>query len=227
MPRSSVASNGPIAKAHYRELRGGALCLDFINTVDRHAPDVVPAYDYLAPGYANLLAWCTYAEVIDERTRTALLRLARKDGRKAAAVRKRAAQLRDALFTIARAIRLGEPDPTDALEVLSSELEIARAHQRVVMSGGQLAWKLSDTTSLDAVIWPIAISAMEVLGSESVRRIGECESIACEWLFIDTSKNRSRRFCSATGCGNATRIRRFRARAAETVPASRDLNLGG
>ena len=224
MPRSSVASNGPIAQAHYRELRGGALCLDFINTVDRHAPDVVPTYDYLAPGYANLLAWCAYANVIDERTRTALLRLARKDGRQAATVRKRAVQLRNALFDIVRAIRLGERDPVDAIETLSSELEIARAHQRVILRESHLVWELSDTPALDAVIWPIAISAMELLGSESVRRIGECEGIACEWLFIDTSKNRSRRFCSATGCGNATRIRRFRARAAGTVPTSGDLS---
>lgn len=225
MPRSSVASNGPIAQAHYRELRGGALCLDFINTVDRHSPDVVPTYDYLAPGYANLLAWSAYAHVIDERTRTALLRLARKDGRQAATVRKRAVQLRDALFTIVRAIRLDEIDPPDAISVLTSELEIARAHQRLVMRERHLILELSDTPALDAVIWPIAISAMELLGSETVRRIGECEGITCDWLFIDTSKNHSRRFCSATGCGNATRIRRFRARAAEMAPDPCDLNI--
>lgn len=224
MPRSSVATNGPIAQANYRELRGGALCLDFINTVDRHSLDVVPTYDYLAPGYANLLAWSAYAHVIDERTATALLRLARKDGRQAATVRKRAVQLRDALFTIVCALRLGESEPADAISVLTSELEIARAHQRLVMREDHLLWESSNIPALDAVIWPIAISAMELLGSETVRRVGECEGITCDWLFIDTSKNHSRRFCSAAGCGNATRIRRFRARAEENSPISSDIS---
>ncbi len=212
MPRSSVASNGPIAQAHYRELRGGALCLDFINTVDRHAADVTPGFDYLAPGYANLLAWSAYALVIDERMHAALLRLARKDGRQAATVRKRAVRLREALFEIVRALRQGDNDPHDAISTLASEIEHARAQQQLVMHDGRLTWNLRGTVALDAILWPVAISAFDLFSSETVRRIGECQGIACEWLFIDTSKNHSRRFCSPTGCGNATRIRRFRTR---------------
>jgi len=214
MPRSSVAANGMIAQAEYRQRVGGVLCLDFINTVDLHAPDVVPAYDYLAPGYANLLAWSTYAGTIDEPTHASLLRLARKDGRQAAAVRLRAAHLREALVEIVRAIRCDASEPAAAMDVFSAELDLARARQRLIMRDGHLAWVLRG----DTVLWPIAISAIDLLVTDTVRRIGECAGASCDWLFIDTSKNHSRRFCSTTGCGNASRIRRHRAREIESRP---------
>jgi predicted RNA-binding Zn ribbon-like protein len=216
MPRSSVAVNGMIAEAEYRQPVGGALCLDFINTVDLHAPDAAPTFDYLAPGYANLLAWSSHAGTVDEQTHASLLRLARKDGRQAAAVRQRAIHLREALVRIVHALRWDEPQPLAAMDAFSLELDLARARQRLIMRDGYLTWEFSEENALDAILWPIAISAIDLLGTDAVRRIGECEGTACDWLFIDTSKNHSRRFCSTTGCGNAARIRRYRTRERES-----------
>ncbi|MGB3305796.1 MAG: CGNR zinc finger domain-containing protein [Thermomicrobiales bacterium] len=220
MPRSTVAANGPIAQADYREPRGGALCLDFVNTIDRHGPGAVPTFDYLAPGYANLLAWSAFVGVVDTRVVTSLRRLARKQGREAAAVRRRAVQLREAIATIIQTIRLGSDQdaaPQDAVAILETEVAAARAHQKLKLQDARVVALLGEGTELDMLLWPVALSALEVLGSDAANRIGQCAADDCDWFFLDTSKNRSRRYCSASGCGNATRIRRFRARNAQPV----------
>jgi predicted RNA-binding Zn ribbon-like protein len=38
-------------------------------------------------------------------------------------------------------------------------------------------------------------------------RLGECPS--CGWLFLDTSKNRRRRWCSMATCGSRDKARRY------------------
>ncbi len=223
MPRSTVAANGPIDRPAYRELIGGNLCLDFINTVDRHAQDAMTSYDYLAPGYANLLDWSAFAGIVAESKATALQRIARKEGRAAAAVRRRAVDLREALFAIATSLDPLQSVPSAALDTLGRELRIAEDAQRLIVQNGKVFRVLSDKPDLDAVLWPITLAAVELFGSPLVERIRRCESTDCEAIFLDTSKNRSRRFCSASGCGNAARVRRFRARLHEvTVPAARN-----
>lgn len=215
MPRSTVAANGPIAQADYREPRGGALCLDFANTVDRHEPGAVPTFDYLAPGYANLLAWSAYIGVVDTRSATALRRLARKQGREAAAVRRRAVQLREAIATIIHSMRDGSDQTAglqDAVAILAAEVAAAHAHQRLALRDARVVELLDEGAELDMLLWPIALSVLEVLSSNAANRIGQCAADDCDWFFLDTSKNRSRRYCSTSGCGNAARIRRFRAR---------------
>jgi len=215
MPRSTVAANGPIAQADYREPRGGALCLDFVNTVDRHETGAVPTFDYLAPGYANLLAWSAFVGVVDTRVAMSLRRLARKQGREAAAVRRRAVQLREAIATIVQTIRQGSDQaavPQDAVAILEAEVATAHAHQKLMLRDARVVALLDEGAELDMLLWPVALSALEVLGSDAANRIGQCAADDCDWFFLDTSKNRSRRYCSTSGCGNAARIRRFRAR---------------
>jgi predicted RNA-binding Zn ribbon-like protein len=43
-------------------------------------------------------------------------------------------------------------------------------------------------------------------------RIKVCTEITCQWAFIDSSKNRSRSWCSMRVCGNRTKTRAYRAR---------------
>jgi len=220
MPRSPISLNGPIAEEAYRPLRGGDLALDFINTIDRTGDDPLPSYDYFAPGYANLLAWSTFAGVIGERDATSLRRVARKEGRQAAAVRRRAVALREAIWSIARGLRHNEIIPGEALATLAAEVEIAQQAQRLVLVDGHLARVFDERPDLDAVLWPVALAAIALFESPRVDHVGECAAEGCGWFFLDTSKNHSRRFCSATGCGNTERVRRFRQRNAATAPAT-------
>jgi predicted RNA-binding Zn ribbon-like protein len=48
--------------------------------------------------------------------------------------------------------------------------------------------------------------------SEELARVSSCGADTCRWLFLDTSRNHSRRWCDMKVCGNRMKARRFQAR---------------
>ena len=59
------------------------------------------------------------------------------------------------------------------------------------------------------MLWPISRAAADLLVSDTERRkVRQCGAGDCEWLFLDTSKNRSRQWCSMQCCGNREKARR-------------------
>lgn len=189
---------------------GGVACLDFVNTVDHQ--DATARHDAFAPGYANLLAWFEHARLVDSDTATALLRLARKEPREAVAVRKRAQSLRTAIREITFACITGATPSDDALTIFNAEVRRALGCGGFVPADRVLSWQWTATPELDAPLWPIARSAAGLLSGDRLARVRECAGDGCSMLFLDESKNRSRRFCSTSTCGNAMRVRRFRER---------------
>jgi len=65
---------------------------------------------------------------------------------------------------------------------------------------------------LTSMLWPVAVSAAGLLTSPQLVRLRDCANTACGWLFIDHSKNASRRWCDMGECGNRAKARRFRER---------------
>ena len=65
-----------------------------------------------------------------------------------------------------------------------------------------------DEISLDKMIWAVARSAADLLTSADLKRVGVCAGEGCGWLFFDTSKNNSRRWCAMEDCGNRAKARR-------------------
>jgi len=54
----------------------------------------------------------------------------------------------------------------------------------------------------------IAVHALRFLQEVERDRIRQCADDACGWLFVDRSRNNSRRWCDSTDCGNRNRVRR-------------------
>jgi predicted RNA-binding Zn ribbon-like protein len=185
-------------------LIGGALCLDFVNTVDpRHAPE---RREYL-DSYPALAAWGRYAEAGDPAEAG--------DSLEAGRVLGRAIRLREALYPLFRQAARGQsPDPDD-LGVLQAELTLALPHLRIGWSRAGFAreWE-HGSPALDQVLWPVSWSAAELLTHGPLDRIRECPGQGnCGWLFLDLSKNASRRWCDMRVCGNRAKARRHHARA--------------
>ncbi len=55
-------------------------------------------------------------------------------------------------------------------------------------------------------------SAADLLTTAELALVGECAGEGCSWLFLDTSRNRSRLWCSMEDCGNRAKARRHYAR---------------
>lgn len=69
-----------------------------------------------------------------------------------------------------------------------------------------------DVIGWDLVLWHIAKSFADMLCNHDQSRIKICDNPDCGWVFYDTSRNKSRRWCSESSCGNLMKVRRFRER---------------
>jgi len=197
--------------AHRFEFTGGELCLDFANTV-AHRTDVQRRRDRLG-SFGDLLEWSRQAGTISRADHSVLKRAADRSpvaGRRTLA---RAVTLREAIYTAMSAHCAGRSIPRSAIATISHEAAIAASHRRIVTvagSGGGFAWSWDATTAqLGRAIWPLAWSAADLATSARVNQVRECALETCGWLFVDTSRNQTRRWCDMRVCGNRAKARRF------------------
>ncbi|REE99223.1 CGNR zinc finger domain-containing protein [Thermomonospora umbrina] len=64
----------------------------------------------------------------------------------------------------------------------------------------------------------LAAAIQDAAADGSWRRLKVCPEDTCRWAFLDTSKNRSRTWCSMRVCGNRTKTRAYRARRRPVAP---------
>jgi predicted RNA-binding Zn ribbon-like protein len=189
---------------------GGRLCLDFVNTVGGrdHAGAVIR--DKIA-NYEDWLAWSLLAGCVDRRRAGVLARLAAREPRQAANVLARAIRLREALYRIFKCAVQGWRPPEAEADALRHELSIARAHQTLAAHGGRFVWTFPERPdALDRILWPVPLSAAELLTSSDLARLGQCGGENCGWMFLDTSRNHRRQWCDMQDCGNRAKVQRFR-----------------
>jgi predicted RNA-binding Zn ribbon-like protein len=190
-------------------LRGDWLCLDFANSVDDRTGD--HPRDTLT-GYADLVRWGWHASMLtdDERDRLLVTAEARQD--EAAAVCARAIELRETIYRVFAAIAEGtEPASADLAAIQTAHLA-ALGHARLTRNGDRYEWVWNEDPALDRPLWPIAMSAVELLTTDRLDRVKQCRSADCGWLFLDVSKNATRRWCSMDVCGSRAKMRRQYAR---------------
>jgi predicted RNA-binding Zn ribbon-like protein len=194
-------------------LLGDALCLDFVNTVDdrtgRHATDNLTTY-------ADLVRWAWHAWLIEDDQRDILLATGTTTIDERDALFTQAIALREAIYRIFAAVIAGSSPATADLAILQRVYLAALAEAHLALRDDLFAWEwANDDTSgkLDSLLWPIAQSAVELLTSPQVHRVRQCPGCDdCGWLFLDISKNGTRRWCSMEGCGSRAKMRRLYAR---------------
>jgi predicted RNA-binding Zn ribbon-like protein len=193
------------------ELTGGRLCLDFANTLDNRPTD--HPQERLAT-YADLISWSVQAGALQPPAARRLEALAARRAREAAELLGRARDLREAIFAVLSGHAAGRPAPAGALEVLQAALPGAMSRLRLAPGKTGFAWGWdADAEALDAMLWPVVRSATDLLTSDDLDRVRVCAGQCCNWLFLDQSRNRSRRWCDMTVCGNRDKARRFYRRA--------------
>lgn len=213
----------PLPSAGSLPLIGGQLCLDFANTADWHASE---APEELLRTYADLVAWGLHVPILSEEDAAALRRLASADPAAAEDALGRARELREAIFRIFTAVAQRCPVPMSDLALLNRALAAALPHRRLAASGqgrqggAACIWHWEGlAAALDGILWPAAVSAAELLTAAELSRVGCCADERCGWLFLDTSKNGRRRWCSMEGCGNRAKARRhYQRQRAATQP---------
>ena len=190
------------------QIIAGEFCLDFINTLDNRP--VPERRKELVQSYDDLVEWATQAGALSVAQRAMLLREAESLPKEAAAVRVQAVDLRECLYRIMSAVVKSRRPSEDDLRSFNAYLGRALSHLELqkVRRRFRLEWP-SNTLQLDSVLWPIVRSASDLLTGDDLAYVRECGVDTCRWVFVDRSKNHSRRWCDMKICGNRIKAQRF------------------
>ena len=198
-------------KVHFRrdfELSGGALCLDFANTVTNRMISWKRRDELVE--YSDLLAFATQSLYLPVGLAREFLATSRIQPQATTRAMEDARGLRDAIYRAFSASIDHRHAGGEDLALISDVMIEGWKHKRLAAIGRRYLWlmKQEEGIKLESVLWPIAHSASDLLTSDRLKRVRMCEAETCAWLFVDESRNHSRRWCDMKVCGNREKARR-------------------
>jgi predicted RNA-binding Zn ribbon-like protein len=189
-------------------LDGGHPALDFVNTL--HSWEHPDPGDYFQSG-ADVAAWMQRRGLVTPRIAN---RFAALPGPRRAALLRAARRLRSRLHRLFAPIAHHRRPPAPELVWLNRELARLARFRRLVPQQARFAWTACpDPATPDSLLAPVVFAAGELLADDRLGRVKACPPPdGCGWLFLDTSRNGRRTWCSMQTCGNVAKVRRYRAR---------------
>ncbi|MFZ0708267.1 MAG: ABATE domain-containing protein [Candidatus Korobacteraceae bacterium] len=188
------------------DLSGGHVALDFANSISRRdSPE--KTVEHLT-SYHELIAFALQSNLIARQEADALAHEAHAQKRNAAQTLRKAIAFREAIFRVFAHLAAGGSAPAEALSSVEETATESLTHRHIVRANGGYQWAWDEAPKLERILWPIASSAVDLLVSPELHQLRECEAGDCYWLFLDNSRNRSRRWCSMSSCGNREKARR-------------------
>ena len=210
--------NAPKRHAENLNLVGGLLCLDFVNTVDWRGRE--NPVEFLNE-YGDIVRWSQHAGVLKPKEVKQLIQAASKNPLKAETVLNYAISLRETLYRIFNSLFEEKAPKNKDLTIFNEALSKSMVQMKIIRTNSGFSWQsCSPKDNMDRFLVPIVRSAADLLVSESLTRVKRCTDSYCGWLFLDTSRNRSRRWCDMTDCGNRAKANRFYKRKQNTINTS-------
>ncbi|HEV2593675.1 MAG TPA: CGNR zinc finger domain-containing protein [Sphingomicrobium sp.] len=204
------------------ELLGGRLCLDFVNTIHHRFRPV--SRDHLRD-YGSWLRWCAHAGALSSDEADQLATLARSGPGLGERAFDRVLVFRTTAHRIVTE-HMAVGGATEDLVTQLNELLILSAPLRHIApaSGSYWRWSWRDRPlNLDRPLYAVARSLADLLATAPRERLKECPAPdGCGWLFLDETRNGSRRWCSMNHCGTTSKVRRYLGRKREAA-ATTDL----
>jgi predicted RNA-binding Zn ribbon-like protein len=181
-------------------------CLDLVNTIEWRLSD----QNEFLRDYADFVRWSRHDGLVDDQEARWLMEEAAKRPAEATVAHHAAIALRESLYGLFSAVVAGASVPARSVDTLNAALVKAAVPERITVTpeGIRREW-IESRHDLAWPIDPVARSAASLLTAPALERLKECPggpNKACGFLFIDETKNRSRRWCSGRTCGNRTRV---------------------
>lgn len=183
------------------------LCIDFVNTLGWRGREL-PAEGLT--NYSDLITWSRQAGIIPPQDANKLLKKADRhpaDGKK---VLFGAVGLRETIYRIFAAIIASQKPAKEDLATFNSYLAKTMVFSQIINTESGFQWDSSgDKSKMDWVLNPVIRSAADLLVSDELKKLKSCSDPMCRWLFLDISRNQSRRWCDMKDCGNRAKAKRF------------------
>ena len=185
------------------------ICLNFINTVSWQGDGSIR--DDRLGSYPGFLDWAVETGLIGDEGQDVLRGEAAADPELRRRTLGRTWSLREAMHAVFRAAARGERPSASAVARINAALLVATPALAIDAEADGFALRLVSRGS-DDLLAPVIRSAAALMGSAEVARLRECEGVACGRLYLDTTKNGSRRWCDMATCGNRAKAARHRSR---------------
>lgn len=193
------------------DLVGGNVALDFANSGDGPHTGGTPTERLHT--YHDLVTFAERSGLIGPSRAAELRAESERRPGVAGEVVMRARRLRDTLYSMFSGVALRGRAPEEDIAVLNGFLEEGMRYRRLEPDDRCCGWTWSaGEEPLAQMMWPIVNAAAELLVEGELERVKTCGNEACAWLFLDMSRNRSRRWCDMKDCGNRAKARRHYAR---------------
>ena len=172
--------------------------------------------------FEDFTLWVRQVRLMDDQETWELARASGQRKPEALSVLRRAKSFRESAYRIIEALAGRHVPPATDLDVFNRELARAMEHAALATVRGELhwSWRAGDKP-LERILWPIVLATADLLTSPDSKRIHRCAGPSCGRLFLDTSKNGSRRWCDMKTCGNRAKVRLHRQRRLEGLPPIR------
>jgi predicted RNA-binding Zn ribbon-like protein len=188
---------------------GGQVAIDFTNTVGSRGGTPEEHFNV----YGDVLSWAETRGVIG---RPDAQRLRHDAARRPAAARAALASVRaarEALYRVIDAAASGRRAAPSDLAQVNAHVDAAFSGAHLHTDRGRIELSFAQAGSaplVDAILAPVMRAAIELLTTDAIARVRSCADASCAWLFMDTTRNRTRRWCDMKACGNRNKVRRFR-----------------
>jgi predicted RNA-binding Zn ribbon-like protein len=184
---------------------GHYACLDFVNTEANKSGEIKD----LLLNYEDLVTWLASAKLFG---RGHLARVLEEWRGKPAAERvfKQALKLRNNLDDMASEIVHARSVPRTAVQAINDLIEKPSGTTRLLKTARGFERRFEPDLKVPTqLLVPIGESGASLLCRGDLSRVKECANSGCGAFFYDASKNRGRRWCTTTGCGNRMRVAAF------------------
>ena len=188
-------------------LNAGATCLDFLNT---NAFRAGQPREWLK-GYADLLTFATRTGNLSAEQSAALLQQSLAVPEAAIAVTATARAWREVLYRVVT----HAPLPGDLLR-LDASFRDAFTQRQFKATPEAFAWAWPEDR-LEQPLWMIVLDAADLLVSGLSPHVKTCPGEDCGWVFLDSGRGKSRRWCAMDLCGNRAKVKLFREREADST----------
>ena len=199
----------PPSRAAVLPLVGSELAFDLTNTTSGRGG---PRWLEHLQSAQNVIDWARHAKVLTEKDHRQLTRRLAASPRLRSQLLVRTIELRDLIYAIGRAIASRAAPRGREMDRLVQIHADCLARARLVAALATFAWVWDPAEQpVEAILGPVALSAMTLLSGSDLSRIKQCPGDHCGWLFFDTTKNKRRRWCEMEVCGNRAKQKRRRA----------------
>jgi predicted RNA-binding Zn ribbon-like protein len=188
------------------ELDGGSPCLDFVNTVRSRFEH--PLYEFILSPY-DWLKWIYRVKLLNDPEMEQIKKYVIHNPAKAAIELKRIIEAREVLYQIFRVLANKKVPLSQHITLLNRELSRTLRYLKIEFTDDLKIKEKWDDKSFNLLytLHPVLKSSYDLLLSDAFNHLKECRH--CGWIYLDKSKNNSRRWCNMKTCGNTEKTKKY------------------